>query len=264
MDSSPTPGVIGPDNYIYVVDDHHTLCALDYSGYSSTSVTVNIICDMRSLKSMDEFWSKMKSESLVYLAAHPNQEPNSLPVEIEPSQLPSIFSFTTTLKSFSDDPWRSMAGFSRKVTKAASPAPSCSSSDSKYCERCMYRGCVNGYMSTGPGVAYFEFRWAYFMNDATYFNTSLWPSTSAYSTFSKLYKSLPPSVMGKIDTDQWFDTADEVISLCRGSGGATYPVPTNLYPGDGLLPGYFSGYEKLPDDPDCDSPSCINKYDEKQ
>ena len=198
MDSGYTPGVIGPGGFIYVVDDHHTLCALDYSGYSSTSVTVNIICDKRDL-STDDFWSYMASHNLAYLAAHPAGEPNALPTAILSDALPKTFSFNSKTIVFSDDPWRALVGFSRKVTSAgaeyrnfilysradvttyyyyyvASPAPSCSGSDDKYCERCMFRGCVDGYQTSGGGVAYFEFRWAYYINDATYYNTSYWPS----------------------------------------------------------------------------------------
>lgn len=32
ISSATTPAVIGPDSYLYIVDDHHTLSALDYSG----------------------------------------------------------------------------------------------------------------------------------------------------------------------------------------------------------------------------------------
>ena len=117
MDSGYTPGVIGPDSIIYVVDDHHTLCALDYSGYSSTSVTVNVICDKRGL-TMDEFWSYMASHNLAYLAAHPDGQPNSLPTAIQSSALAKSFAFNSKTISFPDDPWRSLVGFSRKVTNA--------------------------------------------------------------------------------------------------------------------------------------------------
>lgn len=63
MDSNLTPGVIGPDNYIYIIDDHHTLSALDFSGYDST-VIVDVICDKRSSETMDKFWSEMETDAL--------------------------------------------------------------------------------------------------------------------------------------------------------------------------------------------------------
>ena len=44
MDAAPTPAVLGTDyetggDFIYIVDDHHTFCALDWSGFSSVLVT---------------------------------------------------------------------------------------------------------------------------------------------------------------------------------------------------------------------------------
>lgn len=64
IDASPAPVVIGPDNVFYLVDDHHTLCALDYSGFSSTVVTVNVLCDRRGVPT-DQFWAEMKEKKLV-------------------------------------------------------------------------------------------------------------------------------------------------------------------------------------------------------
>lgn len=256
MDSGTIPAIIGPGNFFFIVDDHHTLCALDYSGYSSTSVTLDVICDKRNL-SIDAFWEYMAGNDLAYLGAHPTNEPDSLPISISYSQLPQSFSFTKSYISFSDDPWRSMAGFSRKVTAAAAPAPSCSSSDNKYCERCMFRGCEDGYKTSGGGVSYFEFRWSYFMNDATFYATSYWPSPEALSAFLKAYQALSGSQMGKYNTDDWFTAANQVVSLCRSAATAAYVVPKKLYPGSSTLPGYYSGYTKLPADPDCSSPVCL-------
>ena len=60
MDASPAPVVIGPDSVFYLVDDHHTLCALDYSGYSSTTVTVEVIADRRNTTSMADFFADLE------------------------------------------------------------------------------------------------------------------------------------------------------------------------------------------------------------
>lgn len=255
MDEGPTPAVIGPGPALYIVDDHHTLCALDYSGYEDTSVTLNVLCDKRNL-SAAQFWSEMDSQNLAYLASHPYNLPNSLPQPISYTKIPTSFDFTSSSQSFTDDPWRSMAGFSRKVQDAASPAPSCSGSDSQYCERCMFRGCVDGYQTSGAGVYYFEFRWAYYMNDATYINTQYWPSTSQLNAFKNLYEALPVSVVGKVNTDDWFEAANNVISLCRSSSGSKYVLPSNIYTTDTALPGYYDGYVKLNDDPSCSAPVC--------
>jgi len=262
MDASPAPVVIGPDSVFYLVDDHHTLCALDYSGYSSTTVTVEVIADRRNTTSMADFFADLETRKLVYLGVHPSGEPNSLPVLVTWDKLPAFYAFSEKSKSFSDDPWRSMAAFSRKVTAAAAPAPSCTASgDYKYCERCMYRGCEDGTKSAGAAVYYFEFRWGYFMLDATFFNTKWWPSAADRDAFYKAYATLPvfnsTASLAKVDTAKWLDAADLVIGLCRGEATAAYPLPAELYPDyNGVLPGYVAGYAKLNDkDPDCDAPA---------
>jgi len=252
MDDSISPGVIGPNNKIYIVDDHHTLCALDYSGYDAT-VTINIICDKRGT-SVEEFWSEMEKKNFAFLLSHPINEPNKQYISINYTQLPQSFSFTSKYISFSDDPWRSMAGFSRKVTTAAAPAPACSSSSDKNCERCFYRGCVDGTKASGPGLPYFEFRWAYFMVEATYYNTNLWPSKSQFSDFYQTYTQLPPSHLGSIDTTKWQNAADKIVSLCRGESTGSYILPQ--YFSSANLPGYVSGYMPLEADPDCSAPTC--------
>jgi len=273
MDESATPAVIGPGPAIYIVDDHHTLSALDYSGYSDTTVTITILCDKRNL-SASVFWSSMNNQNLAYLAAHPAGQPNVLPKEIPYTAIPTTFSFTKTIKSFADDPWRSLAGYSRKVQSAASPAPTCSSSskddDSKYCERCMYRGCVDGYEKSGSGVAYFEFRWSYFMNAACYDDNnnsnSYWPSVEEYHAFMLRYTALPydnnNEVFTSSNTIAWMDCASYIVNLCRSDSVSKYILPTVLYPplpndSTNTLPGYFAGYTKLPNDPDCSLPVCI-------
>lgn len=256
VDESPTPAVLGPDSKIYVVDDHHTLSALDFSGYDDTQVTINILCDKRGMNA-HEFWDELQKQNLAYMAAHPAGDPNGLPVAINYTQLPQTFSFTKDSMTMTDDPWRSIAGFSRKVTEAAPPAPECA--EDKYCERCMYRGCVDGYQSSGEGVPFFEFRWSYFMNDATYYNTQLWPTEESLQSFKIIYEKLEyPSVVGSVDTDKWFEVANQVISLCRGDAAADYKVNPILYSNINSLelPGYFDGYIQLSPDPDCAAPKC--------
>eukprot|EP01039_Chlorochromonas_danica_P008706 gene8706-9592_t len=259
MDEGVIPAILGPGPAIYIVDDHHTLCALDYSGYDSTTVTFDILCDMRTVSEAD-FWDELENQNLAYLVEHPNNNSAALPVKVSYKDLPTYFSFTEKDMVFTDDPWRSLAGYSRKVKDAASPAPSCSDDNSKYCERCMYRGCVDGYQKSGSGVAYFEFRWAYFMQDATYYTTSLWPSDAQRLTFLKYFEALPSSTVSNADTSAWLTAADYVVSLCRSDGAGGYTLSTDLYPGTSTLPGFISGYVKLADDPDCAAPTCSTAF----
>eukprot|EP01034_Spumella_vulgaris_P027482 gene27482-34204_t len=221
------------------------------------------MCDKRNM-SIEDFWQVMNEQNLVYLAAHPDNKPNDLPEPISFEELPTTFSFTVSKKeggiSFVDDPWRSLAGFSRKVTDVASSGKTCGKDDSAYCERCMYRGCEDGYQKSGRGVSFFEFRWSYFLNDATFFAPYLWDSEDQYAAFKKAYERLPVSVLPKVDTSEWLDVAELAIALCRGKAGETYSLPTELFPSDdkgNTLPGYFYGYQKLADDPSCSTPTCI-------
>lgn len=279
MKDSVIPVVIGPDNFFYLVDKHHTLAALDYSGFEDVSVYLDVICDQRkSSDDMTLFWQNMAAQNLVYLGALTDGAPNELPQLHSYKDLPDIFEFKKHNRVFGDDPWRSIAGFSRKVTDAAPPAPVCSathnttntstateisannttSGSNEYCQRCMYRGCVDGYQTTGSGVSYFEFRWAYYMVDATYHDTSLWPSSSQLTQFKSIYEQLTYQQPGSdVDVNAWFEAANLVISLCRSSSGVSYQPPTTLYPDVGVnLPGYTYGYVPLEDDPSCDVPIC--------
>lgn len=266
LDTS-TPVVIGPGPAYYIVDDHHTLCALDYSGHEDVVVTLNILCDKRDMNESD-FWQDLSKQNLANLVAHPEDEPNSLPIAIDYSDLSSEFSFTSKSQLLSDDPWRSLAGFSRKVSQPSSKeAPQCDSEqgDSEYCERCMYRGCGDGYQSSGGGVAFFEFRWSYFMNEATYYDSSYWPTVDEYQSFKSAYSQLSVSDNGSssggmdnIDVEEWQAVAASVVALCRSDATKVYKVPTDLYPGSSstVLPGYYNGYVKLADDPACSAPVC--------
>jgi hypothetical protein len=61
MDEGATPAVLGvaadgTTPRIYVVDDHHTLSALDFSGFSDVTVTVEITCDVRDTMGWAEMW----------------------------------------------------------------------------------------------------------------------------------------------------------------------------------------------------------------
>lgn len=255
MNSGNVPVVIGPGPALYIVDDHHSLCALDFSGFDETSVTFDVLCDMRHLTPND-FWNELQGQNLAFLVAHPYNDSMELPKAISFQDIPSYFAFTATDKSLSDDPWRSVAGFSRKVKVAAPPAPKCDSTSSEYCERCMYRGCVDGYQKEGAGVAFFEFRWGYLFNDATYYSTNLWPSESERQSFLKIFEALGHEEVGKMDMSAWMDAASHVVNLCRSESLSKYQLDTKLFPGTSSLPGYMATYQPLPDDPVCNSPTC--------
>lgn len=105
----------GPGNDVWVIDHHHTLAALDYSPYHSTAVTLHLVCDYSNLTSVTAFWKLMVERRAVYNYGRPHGEPNRLPAEISTTALPVFLYFNKTGSTFLDDPWRSLAGFIRKI-----------------------------------------------------------------------------------------------------------------------------------------------------
>jgi hypothetical protein len=79
-----------------------------------------------------------------------------------------------------------------------------------------------------------------------------------------------------LHSDDWFNTASFIISLCRGTNTKTYLVPEYVSGGNIIfietkygfiliepflkanttLPGYVEGYVKLEDDPNCTNMLC--------
>eukprot|EP00467_Chlorarachnion_reptans_P002401 CAMPEP_0114494046 /NCGR_PEP_ID=MMETSP0109-20121206/4438_1 /TAXON_ID=29199 /ORGANISM="Chlorarachnion reptans, Strain CCCM449" /LENGTH=309 /DNA_ID=CAMNT_0001671047 /DNA_START=250 /DNA_END=1179 /DNA_ORIENTATION=- len=246
IDGKIIPAVLGPNNVTggyayYVIDAHHTVAALDYSGYEDTHVKLTVLCDSRDM-GYEDFLQKLSDYNLDYQLAHPS--PDAQSVKISTDQLPIKFSFTVDDKSFGDDRWRSIAGFSRKIKN-----DECT--DYKYCMRCFIRGCN----SAGKSVPFVEYKWSYFFVDALT-DSSLWPSSNEYDEFKQKYESLPACVMGEIDTSAWEDAAKAIIPLCRGDAAGKYQLPTSLFKSGGGLPGYTEGKTQLPKDPDCEAPVC--------
>jgi hypothetical protein len=62
--SGAAPAVLGPGPALYLLDDHHTLAALDYSGYKDTKVVMEVICDQRNM-TQEVFWQTMAKQHLV-------------------------------------------------------------------------------------------------------------------------------------------------------------------------------------------------------
>ena len=58
----------------------------------------------------------VESKNLTFLAAHPVGEPDVLPVPVPYTTVPAALSWSPGNQTLREDPWRSLAGFSRKVT----------------------------------------------------------------------------------------------------------------------------------------------------
>ncbi|KAJ8609355.1 hypothetical protein CTAYLR_009292 [Chrysophaeum taylorii] len=231
------PAVLGPSGgeatAIFIIDRHHTLCALDKSGRDSLEVTIDVVCDWREAS---DFWDRMEAADWVYLLSR--DSPDALPTVRTTSDLPSRFSFTDEDVVFVDDRWRALASFSRKYEG------SCGDYDD-YCERCFIRLCD----TDGSSIPYFEFEWGYFFNVALS-NATLWPTLGDQSAFQAAYDAIDDDN----DLGDWQTAADALIPLCRGDAAATYVLPASL--GSGSLKGYVHGDTPLADDPDCADPLC--------
>jgi len=252
MKKSPLPYVLGPDNVPFLVDSHHTSRALAESGFDHTKVTFQMVCDWSYMAS-DLFYDTMIQKNFMEPLGRPNrQDFNQLPVRIDPStQIPGFIELTI------DDPWRSFGALVRKVRR------------NKKCPK-DHADCLRGYNRTceanGHLTPFFEFRWAYFFNDAYVRgcddeNTSLWDDKNDCKAFKKAYESLPlGQPIPEIDLDPWMEAAELLVPLCRGKKTGKYILPEHLGPpyGGKKLPGYVAGKDTqiMTKDPDCSSPEC--------
>jgi hypothetical protein len=152
MENNPLPFVLGPDNAPFLIDSHHTVRALDESGYDSIEVTLEMICDWSGMNSTLFYDAMIKNNFMEPLGRVTSNVKEILPVRIDPSKsIPDFISRTV------DDPWRSFATLVCKV---------------KHKKRCPkgYSDCLRGYFRKCEGnghlTPFFEFRWAYFFQDA--------------------------------------------------------------------------------------------------
>ena len=249
LDEKPVPVVLGPNNDAWLLDHHHLLSSLDYSGFDDLSVTINVVCVFDPNESMAQFWIKMQAVHGVYAYGRPVGSPNRLPLAEAFDRLPNVITFNETYSSFNDNMWRAIAGFSRKVN-----VPPC---DVKYCSRAFIKQCA----TDGDSIPFYEFRWSYFFNLA-YNDPSMkyWDNTTDANKFNTLFKELETDVLknNHYDLEKWQLAAEYIVPLARGkaAGEFTFPrdAPKVLY---GKLPGYHKGmspiYQK---DPTCNSPKC--------
>lgn len=249
----PVPVVKGPGNLLYIIDHHHLLAGLDFSGFDSVQPTIEVTCDYSDAASMDAFWAKMTEANFVYPFGRPIGSPTSMPVKLDPSKFGKL-SFTASSSSFVDDAWRGLAGWIRKTASA----PGCTATDNKVYE-------CRGYDKTcdpqGGGIPFFEFRWAYFYN-AAYHDPSMWPSASQHTTFKSCFDSLPnQGTPGSYSGSAWESCSAQLFQLSRSATAGAYSVPADFSSISGRLPGHFSGLGPIKtDDPECAEPVCPGKF----
>ena len=246
MDDTPVPVAKGPDG-LFLLDHHHELSALDYAGYPDTEVTVFVSCDFSALSASD-VWAALVSRAFAYPYGRPLHDHQSLPHLLNESALPTTIGFSASASTFRDDPWRSLASFVRKVKELddGSDCPKHASSD------CM-RGYIRSCAPSGGVMPFFEFRWAYFFNDAA-FSSFLWDNHTAFSRFRAIF---PAALSDPSNSDQWHALAVPMVYLARGTVAAQYRVPGSMGTLAGALPGCVTGMQPIKDDdPDCAMLQC--------
>ena len=219
------------------------LVALDKSGYSSTTVTLDVYADYRNL-SMSTFWQTMSEENNLYTLVRPTDDPTSLPSAGTWEDLPTSFSWDV----FVDDPFRSLGSFVRDVEN--STCKDVYDVDDDQCMRCFVRECDKD----GNGIPFFEFRWGYFFNRAVK-EANLWPSDKSMKTFLNDFDDLNLEYK-KLDTSfkfsDWEAAADSLIELCRYAKTSAFKLPDELFSGGGPLPGAVIGWQPIEEkDPEC-------------
>lgn len=98
--------VVAPNDDLYLVNGHHK-CLLFWhlrQGGPNLKISVRVVCDYRSIKSMDEFWETMQRDQNVWLF-------DAVDRSIPPSQLPQSLG----LQYFQDDPYRSLLYFTDHI-----------------------------------------------------------------------------------------------------------------------------------------------------
>lgn len=98
--SKPIPAVMGPDGYLFLVDHHHFARALTELGVQKCYFT--IIHELNTIREEDKFFKVLDLLSLT----HPYDENG---VRKNETEIPK------NLKDLKDDPYRSLAGITRKA-----------------------------------------------------------------------------------------------------------------------------------------------------
>ena len=250
MDKSPLPVALGAGGSLYLIDHHHELAALDYTGYRSVKVTVFVVCDFSSL-SPAEAWTALVARGLAYPYGRRVGDPDSLPHRLNETALPNTLRFSRNgSTTFVDDPWRSLASFVRKVEVLP---------DGKDCPKHASPDCMRGYIRTctasGASIPFFEFRWAYFFCAAHQPSGSyLWDSATSRMRFETAYAAATADPTAH---NAWEAAGESLVYLARGLSASTYTLPSAMGAMAGRLPGVVTGLQPIDsDDPNCDTPEC--------
>ena len=107
-------------------------------------------------------------------------------------------------------------------------------------------------------MPFFEFRWAYFFNDAA-FSSFLWDNQTAFSRFKAIF---PAALSDPSDNDKWRALAVPMVYLARGTAAAQYRVPGSMGTLAGALPGWLKPASWRADRPEITPPAGIRGHAE--
>jgi len=245
---------------LYATDAHHTQSALD-STLCNAMVQYILACDYSYLNEQD-FWDKMVEQGDTYLwKKPPGSTVDTLPVKISYRELPDHFRFRNASDvALTDNPWRSLAGISRKIKNSAvCKHPEGYTGEEEYpygknCMRAFDRACGNN----GTVINFFEYYWAYFWLDM--YNKGI----PELDEFREAYVQLPTQFPGKYSNSDdagdayttWKAAAELLVPLSRSELAKNYVNNPGMLPRTSL-PGYVEGEGPITrPDGDCKGIGC--------
>lgn len=245
---------------LYLVDHHHLLSALDLSGHNPL-VRVHMACQLKQ-SSEAAIWTELFRRGWAFPHSIPAIAAGNFTQLLTLSEalvaVPRYLRFNPVNQTLVDDPWRSLAGFARKLDASQLTPPgggSCPEA-SKFCMRAYDSPCR---VADNSGIPFLEFRWAHFFAHA-YQERQLWPSARPATDFARSFTALPETRLGKskdVDMSPWVAVAANLVPLARGKAAAEYSLPDEFGPHAGKLPGVLNGMHAVAHaEPECEPIDC--------
>ena len=280
LDKEPVPVACAHDRSVedggrrlFLVDHHHLMAALDLSGFN-LRVTVRTICvltDAVTGHGEAGIWAELFRRGWAFPHSIPALTASNftgIPSAAAAARaMPRVLHFTAANQSLGDDPWRSLAGFSRKLdpaklAKLLGSDASCPAAN-RWCMRAYDSPCA----PNNTSIPFLEFRWAYFFSHAHRAAAALWPSGASAAAFAQRFDALPAVRLSPPDSSggaaaavglsAWSEAAAALVPLARHPATGAYELPAELGPHAGRLPGFRAGMGRFEEEePECEPVGC--------
>lgn len=96
------PVSLGPDGTAYILDAHHSLSALDLSGFKSTVIALTVSCDSLINVPASQQLNELASRKFAYLYGRVPGCPNTLPTAIPTASIPTNIAFRKSAVTMED------------------------------------------------------------------------------------------------------------------------------------------------------------------